>query len=271
VSWHVEPRLLRRYAQGSSDLADSFSVEAHVLECAVCRDELAALADHDRLERVWGGVEDAIAGPERGPVESLLVRVGVPDHLARLLASTRSLTLSWLGAVSICLALAVVAAHVNDRGLLVFLALAPLLPLAGVAFAYGPGVDPTYEISLAAPMRGFTLLMVRATAVLAVTTALAAVAAAALPDFGWLAAAWLLPSLALTACALALATYLPSPAAFWTAAMVWVVAVGLAASSSGDRFAAFGRPAQVGFVVATVVATALLAHRREAFDREDTA
>jgi hypothetical protein len=267
MSWHVEPQLLRRYAQGGSDLADSFSIEAHVLECALCRGELAALADHDRLEQVWSGVEDAIAGPAREPVESLLVRLGVPDHLARLLASTRSLTLSWLGAVSICLALAVTAAHLSPRGLLVFLALAPLLPLAGIASVYGPSVDPTYEISLAAPMRGFELLTVRATAVLSVTTALAALAAAALPDFGWLAAAWLLPSLALTALALALATYVPSPAAFWTAALVWIAAVGLTASS-GDRFAAFGRSAQAGFLVAIVIATALLAHRREAFDRE---
>lgn len=268
MSWHVEPQLLSSYARGRTDPADAFSVEAHLLGCAVCRNELAELADGNRLERVWAGVEETIAGPEGGPLESLLLRLGVPDHLARLLVSTRSLTLSWLGAVGICLALAVVAAHVNRQGLLVFLALAPLLPLAGVAVAYGPGVDPTYEIGLAAPMRGFTLLVVRATAVLGVTTALAAAAAAALPEFGWLAAAWLLPSLALAALALALATYLPSPAAFWAVAVAWIVTVSVAASASGDRFAAFGKPAQLGFLVAVVLTGALVARRREAFDRE---
>jgi hypothetical protein len=271
MSWHVEPRSLQSYAEGRSDVVESFSVEAHLLQCAVCRDQLAGLADRRRLEQVWAEVEGAIAGPSRGPVESLLVRLGVPDHLARLLGSTRSLTLSWLAAVSICLALSVLAAQVNQQGLLVFLALAPLLPLAGVAVAYGPAVDPTYEISLAAPMRGFNLLMVRAAAVVAVTTLLAAAAAAALPDFGWLAAGWLLPSLALTALALALSTYVPSPVAFSAVAAAWIVAVALAASTSGDRFAAFGKPAQLGFAVAALATVALVAQRRGAFDGEGTA
>jgi hypothetical protein len=182
--------------------------------------------------------------------------------------STRSLTLSWLGAVSLCLAFAVTAANLSRHGLFVFLAVAPLLPLAGVAVAYGPGVDPTYEISVASPMRGFRLLMIRATAVLAVTIGLAAVGASALPELGWLAAAWLLPSLTLTTLALALATYVQSLIAYCTVAAVWISTVALVAGESGNRFAAFGRPAQVGFVLASLAAAAVVVRRREMFDRE---
>jgi hypothetical protein len=38
MSWHVEPHVLRSSARGSSDLADPFSVEVHVLECVACRE-----------------------------------------------------------------------------------------------------------------------------------------------------------------------------------------------------------------------------------------
>ena len=80
----------------------------------------------------------------------------------------------------------------RERRRTAFLVLAPLLPLAGVAAAYGRDVDPTYEIGLAAPMRSFGLLLVRALAVLATTSVMAAVAGArARRACSWSAAAWL--------------------------------------------------------------------------------
>ena len=184
MSWHAEPQLLEAYARGKIDPARAFSIEAHVLECGECRMRAAALVDDARLARVWAAVEARVDRPRRTPVESLLVRAGVRGHVARLLAATPSLTLSWLTAVSLCLLFAVAAAHVGPRGLVVFLALAPLLPLAGVAVAYGPGVDPTYELSVASPMRGFRLLLLRAGAVLTTTIVLVGVAALALPQVG---------------------------------------------------------------------------------------
>jgi hypothetical protein len=56
---------------------------------------------------------------------------------------------------------AVLAAQVGSGpdASLAFLTVAPLLPLAGIAMAYGPGIDPTYEIGLAAPMRSLRLLL----------------------------------------------------------------------------------------------------------------
>ena len=57
------------------------------------------------------------------------------------------------------------------------------------------------------------------------TAVLAGVASLALPHLGWTAVAWLLPSLALTLSALALATVMPPLWAAGTVAFLWVAAV----------------------------------------------
>jgi hypothetical protein len=165
--------------------------------------------------------------PRAGVVERLLVRLGVPDHTARVLAATPALRGSWLLAVATTLAFAVLTAWVS-RGAdanLWFLCIAPLLPLAGTAVAYGPGVDPTYEIGLAAPLRSFRLLLLRAATVLGTSTLLAAAASLMLPGLGWGAAGWLLPALGLTVCSLALAATVEPLRAIGVTAGAWVVAV----------------------------------------------
>ena len=48
-----------------------------------------------------------------------------------------------------------------------FLALAPLVPLAGVAVSFGPAPDPAGEAGLATPMHGAGLVLRRPIAVLA--------------------------------------------------------------------------------------------------------
>lgn len=266
MSWHVETETLAAYARATIDEVSAFSVEAHLLSCADCRDRVGALVDPGRLERVWTEIEELVDAPSRGPVERLLLRLGLSEHLARLLAATPSLTLSWLGAVALALTFAVVAAYESERGLLVFLALAPLLPLAGVAAAYGPGLDPTYEIGLASPLRSFRLLLIRAAAVLATTTLLAAVASLALPQLDWRVAAWLLPALALTTLSLALATYVPPLWASGALAFLWIAVVTLTATAGDDRFAAFRAPVQLVFLVTTLAAAAVVVRRREAFE-----
>ena len=266
MSWHADSQLIERYARGDLDDARVFSLEAHLLACSACRDEVAEHADRDRLDRVWAELEELVDAPIPGVVERLLLRLGVSDHLARLLAATPSLTVSWLVAVAAALAFAAAGAHWSERGVLLFLALAPLLPLAGVGAAYGPGLDPTYEIGVAAPIRSFRLLLVRSTAVLVTTTALAALAALALPGFDWRVAAWLLPALGLTVASLALLTYVSPLAAFGSLAFLWIALVTMSAVAADDNFAAFRAPAQTAFLVLTAVAAVVVARRREAFD-----
>ena len=255
--------MLTAYARGDVDLAHAFSIEAHVVECAACQAAISETVAPVRLERVWGEVEDRLDAPRAGLVEAVLVRVGVPGYLARLLAATPSLTVSWIASVIVVLAVAVLLGQEGDRGLLVFLCVAALLPVAGVAVAFGRGVDPTHELAVAAPFSSVRLLLLRAVAVLVVTIGLAAVAALALPGFGWSAAAWLLPSLGLTSASLALATYVAPLTAFAGVGVTWVAVVLFSAISSHETLAAFGTSAQVAFVLLACFAGAVLVLRRE--------
>lgn len=266
MNTHVEPDLLAAYASGDVDGAHAYSIEAHVVDCANCQAAIGRLVAPARLQRVWADVEERLDAPRVGPVEALLGRLGVPDHLARLLAATPSLSVSWLSAVALALGFAVTAAHQSERGLLLFLCVAALLPLAGVAAAFGRGLDPTYEVAIAAPFSGVRLLLLRTAAVLPTTIALAGLAALALPGVGWTAAAWLLPSLGLTVMSLALATYIAAASAFGAVATAWLAIVVLSAADSGDRLAAFDGPAQIAFVVAAACAAIVLALRQDQLD-----
>jgi len=73
-----------------------------------------------------------------GRVERTIVRAGVKEHVARLLAATPSLRLSWFCAGTVAIMFTSWVAQTGQRGLLFFLIVAPLLPVAGVAAAYGP-------------------------------------------------------------------------------------------------------------------------------------
>jgi hypothetical protein len=187
MSWHADADVLEDYGRGELPLADAASVEAHLLGCARCREALVPRVDAGRLAAAWAAIDTALDAPRLGPVERLLRRIGVSEHMARLLAATPSLRTSWILAVVLALAFAVAAAHggTGERAVLLFLVVAPLLPLAGVAAAFAPGVDPAAEVALAAPMRTFRLLLVRAAAVLVTTLVLTALAALTLPGPRW--------------------------------------------------------------------------------------
>lgn len=272
-TWHADAATLARYAAGTVDDVTADSLESHLIACAACRRALAhdTSPDPQRLERMWAEVVEQLDGPRAGVIERGLTAIGVRDHVARLLAATPSLRLSWLAAEAIALgsAAALTAAsrgRAADAGLALFLVLAAMLPVAGIAVAFGPGVDPTYEVGLAAPMRSFRVVVLRAVAVLGTSTAIAGLAALAIPDVGWAAAAWLLPSLGLTAATLALSTsFRPQIAAAGVAATWGALAV-IAAARSADRFAAFRGTAQLVFAVVLVISCAVLLQRRRAFE-----
>jgi hypothetical protein len=272
MTWHVEPQALEAYAHETIDQVHAYSVEAHLMSCEACRLRIASLVDSARLDHVWSEIDAAVAIPQPGPIERSLLKLGVAQHVARLLAATPSLRLSWLLAVSLALALSVVTAYQTPEGYLLFLVVAPLLPLAGVAAAYGPGIDPTYEIGLAAPMRGFHLLLVRATAVLSSTMTLAAVAALLLPGLNWTVAAWLIPSVALSTASLALATAIHPVVAAIAVAASWIVVCGAggyvaAESPSYGLEDLFGGQLQVALFVVAMASVALLIARSDEFER----
>jgi hypothetical protein len=266
MSWHAEPPVLHDYAEGRLEDVRALSVEAHLVECQPCRLRLAAVSDRERLEAVWGRVAAIVEEPKQSGPEWLLRRIGVPEHVARLLAATPSLSGAWLAAVSICLAFAVVATMVGHWGSIGFLVLAPLLPVAGVAVAYGPWLDPVYEVSVAAPMSNFTLLLLRASATLASTLLLAAAAATALPGPPWQGVAWLLPSLALTVAALALGSYVSQELAGFIVGLAWIAAVALIAALADEPLAPFRIGGQAACLAVSLAAGAVLVRRRSVID-----
>ena len=266
MTWHAPEESLERYASGEASAAEAYSLEAHVIACPGCRAAVAARFPAGPLERVWSDVAARVDSLAPGPVERALRALGAPDHVARLLAATPSLSVSWFAAVGVALAFAVAAARAGQQGRILFLVIAPLVPLAGVAAAYGPGVDPTYEVGLAAPMRSYRLLFIRAVAVASTGIVLAGVAALALPHLDWTAAAWLLPALSLSAASLALSSAWGPLAAFGGVAAAWVMGVVLTEALSSVPFAMFRAPEQVAFLMLTVVCLAATAARREAFD-----
>lgn len=201
-----------------------------------------------------------------GRLEAALVRIGFRDHAARLLAATPALRGSWLGSQTLVLGFAVVASRA--RGLTPFLVLAPLLPLAGIAAAYGPHADPIHEISRAAPTSTFRLVLWRAAAVLSTTAALAAVAGVAIPPRTWMTAAWVLPSLAVTITSLALGTFVEPLRAAAAVAFIWIgTTIGVAASAAG-ALTLFRGPAQITFSIVAVAGSAVIVRRRDRFEIE---
>lgn len=273
TTWHADDDLLARYAAGDLDDARAYSLEAHLLECEVCRRALAPSSDRATLDRVWAEVAETVDAPRAGVIERGLLRLGIREHVARLLAATPSLRLSWFAAEAVALGMAVISANAarsgdrRDLAMFLFLVVAALLPVAGVAAAYGPGVDPAYDVGRASPMQSFRLLLIRAAAVLGSSMVLAGIAALALPSTDWRAAAWLLPSLALTLASLALSTYLRP---LWSAAIVtvsWVFAAAIARAPGPDRFVVFRGGGQIAFLVVIAVSAWVLARRRWAFEQ----
>ncbi|MGH9279127.1 MAG: zf-HC2 domain-containing protein [Acidimicrobiales bacterium] len=302
MTWHADSPLLTSYVEGDIDDAQAFSLEAHLLECARCRAGLtacvartpssacvartpsSACVDPDRVAASWHRLDAAIDAPRPGPIESLLRRMGVREHLARLLAATPALRVSWLAAVAVTLAFAVAAAYGDhgDRAKLVFLLVAPLLPMAGVAAAYWPGADPASELSLIAPYGGFRLLLVRTVAVMGATIGLAAVASLALPGLDTTDAAWIVPALALSAASLALATFTRPGIAVSLVATTWVAGVLATEIAGAGGLQAFLRAGpiesgifdpggQLALLALTFVAVAVIAMRRDTFDMGRTA
>lgn len=279
MTWHAETPVLERYVAGTLDDARRWSLEEHLGACDACRTTLASLPTREpsldaRLERIWLDVEvERDSTMARSWPERACTALGIPDHTARLLAATPSLTGAWLLGVACALA-AVVAvsrlaygAGANSAYPIVFAALAPLLPLAGVAAAFGPSVDPTHAIGLASPMRSGTLLLTRAVAVVVTTIPLAVLAGLATPAPRWAAVVWLLPGLALSATALAMTTRMSPSVACGSLMALWIVGVAVATLTMTRPQALFGPPMQVTALVVVVIAGAIMLRDLDRLDQ----
>ena len=264
-SWHLDDDLLDTYAEGRPlGPALVASVEAHLERCPTCQARLVPVADLPRLDTVWAEVVETLDAPRPTHLERLLLRVGVREDLARLLAVTPSLQLSWITGTAIALALALVVAHSGERGVALFLALAPVLPVAGVAVAFSARTDPLHEVAVAAPYSSYRLLLVRSAAVLVTTLVLAVPATALLPSTPLVAAAWLLPALALVCTSLALATRVEPVVSSACLSAAWLVLALSGLAPGRDPLVVATVVPQLVFLVLLVLAcAALLVQRRD--------
>jgi hypothetical protein len=206
------------------------------------------------LGRVWTGVAAEVWRRHPSPVERLAGRLLRSPGLARTLLTTPSLRVPWLISTAVTF---IVGGLVNAVGgqPLVWL-LAPGVAAIGIAYAYGPGVDPAWELAASMAVSDRMVLLVRAVCVFAVNAVLglavsgisygvagtgvgrhaAAVTAAQAAAVSFV---WLLPMTAI--CALTLAAAVASRSASLGATVgigTWTVAVLASLAASGDFTAA---------------------------------
>jgi hypothetical protein len=184
------------------------------------------------LGRVWISVAARVWQREPGRLERTAGRLLRSPGLARALLTTPSLLLPWL--LTSVVVLAAGAAATLNSGQPVVALLAPAVAAVAIAYSYGPGVDPAWELSCSMAVSDRMVLLVRALAVFAVNAVLglaaSAVAAVAVPAGTGVAAAvtfgWLIPMTAVCAFALAVATVARSASAGAAAAVAaWLIIV----------------------------------------------
>jgi len=116
--------------------------------------------------------------------------------------------------------------------------IAPALAGAGIAYAYGPGIDPAWELLCSMAVSDRMVLLVRALAVFTLNAALGLVASAASGTAAGVTFGWLIPMTAVCALALAVATVARSANAGAAAGLAaWVITV-LAGQAAAGRFTA---------------------------------
>jgi hypothetical protein len=193
-------------------------------------------ADID-LGRVWRAVATEVWRRQPSWLERRASRMLGSPGLARALVTTPSLLVAWL--ISTVVVLAVGAAATVGTGLPLVALLAPAVAGAGIAYAYGPGTDPAWELSCSMAVSDRMVLMVRALAVFAVNAALGLAASAASGLAVSVTFGWLIPMTAVSALALAAATIARSANVGVAAGMAgWAITVLAAQASSGQWSAA---------------------------------
>ena len=201
--------------------------------------EMNGPPDDVDLGRVWISVAAQVWRRQPGWMERAAGRLLQSPGLARALLTTPSLLVPWL--LTSIAVLAAGAAATADSGQPLVALLAPAVAAAAIAYSYGPGIDPAWELSCSMAISDRMVLLVRALAVFAVNAVLGLAAsvisasgAAAAVTFGWL-----IPMTAVCAFALAVATVARSASAGAAAGVAaWLIIVLCGRVASGHFAAA---------------------------------
>ncbi len=234
---------------------------SHIARCAVCREAAADCSDID-LSRVWTGVAGEVMATPIGGVERFAGWLLQSPGLARAVVATPSLVLSWLLASAAVLAVGVVVTAASGGGTPWVALLAPALAGAGVAYAYGPGVDPAFELSQSMAVPDRLVLLARVLAVFGANAILGLVASLVAAPMVGLTLGWLLPMTTVAALGLAAATLARSANVGVAAGMAgWGLIVLASAVDTRDFAAAVERGGLVPFyVIGTMICVGLALH-----------
>jgi hypothetical protein len=176
------------------------------------------------LDKVWTGIAAQVWRRRVGRVERLAARLLHSAGLARALVSTPSLLLGWVIATVVVLAAGVAASYAT--GIPCVALLAPAVAGAGIAYAYGPGIDPAWELARSMAVSDRIVLLVRALAVFGVNALIGCVASAASGAAVAVTVGWLIPMTAVCTLALAAAVVTQSANAGVAAGLGgWLVTV----------------------------------------------
>ena len=196
------------------------------------------------LDRVWLGVAAEVWRRRPGPVERAAACLLRSPGLARALVTTPSLLLGWTVATVVVVAVGLAATLTTGTAYVPLFA--PAVAGVGIAYAYGPGMDPAWELAGSMPVSDRIVLLVRALAVFGLNAVLGLVASAASGAVAALTFGWLVPMAAVCALALAAATLSRS------------ANVGAAAGLAGWAMTVLGGRVATGSMVAAATASSLV-------------
>lgn len=210
---------------------------AHVARCDDCQARATFDGLDVDLEKVWTGVAAEAWSSPVSRLERLASRLLRSPALARTLATTPSLFISWLLATVAILGAGVLATPASGEPWAALLA--PALAGAGIAYAYGPGVDPAFELNRTMATSDRMVLLVRSLAVFGLNAALGLVASLFSAATVGITLVWLLPMTTVCALALAVATLARSAmVGVGAALMVWGFVVTAVAARTRDMASA---------------------------------
>jgi hypothetical protein len=267
MTWHVDDEAAVRYVERRLDGTSAASVESHLVACDACRSRVNGHVDDELLNSVWVSLTDVIDRPVANPLEQLVRTFGCSETTSRIISATSRARWSFLFAVGVSIALALLAAGSgDDQPFGLVLLVAPLGPLMATATAYGRWSDPASEIAVTTPTPALRILLARTLASVVPAVVLTAVAVPWLAGRGWLAIAWLLPALALCAGALALSSWVGIERAAIACALVWIAPAIVLRVPIERMIGWFAGPAQIMSLVTVAIAGAVVSVRRDQFE-----
>jgi hypothetical protein len=263
---HSDFEALRAYADGSASPVAAASVEEHLMVCANCRADFAPLMPALPLDATWSRIRASVEAPRPNAAERAAKWIGLSEETARILCAVPAFRGAWLLGVFVVTLFAVTAAAAAEQfGLAVFLLVAPLAPVAGVAASFGGDADPAFELVTVTPYSSFRLLLLRTAGVLATAVPSAVLVGYLLPGPDWIAVAWLTPAAAAVGLTLVLAPVVGATPAAVAVGVPWSVAV-LSAARADDPLAVVEPTAQILLAAVTVAAGVALVLRHQSLD-----